>query len=272
MIPSPQTEPVLLTQRKIRPEVTGAAVVQQSTAALDPLRYRHRSDMATFAVQIDNHPSLIALLDIGYSQLRDLGPAKTASGKHSDNRAVPLAFQDVQIGDRRSCFDLLGAQPVPEPNTDPLRALDPANARRQLWAEQAGVSRLVCEPPDCRKPEVDCRRGQPTRLQLKPIPKHDCLVERDPRLGAVPRDEIVDCESIRSLRLRRPKSVQDGTLGEIQIWQSEDPFRGSASASCGSSTSGLLTRWSNRIRLPQSDGNAVLRAECTRCAQADTST
>jgi hypothetical protein len=178
--------------------------------------------VSTLSVQIHDHPPLIALLDVGYEQLCNLGPAKTAPGKHSDNGTVPLAFQNVQIRRSQKLFDLIGAEPVPEPNADPLRALDPANARRQLWAEQAGVSRLIREPPHCRKAEVDCRGGQPTRLQLKPVPKHDCLVECDPRLRAVPRDKIVDCESIGSLGLRRPKSVQDGTLGEIQIRQSKD--------------------------------------------------
>jgi hypothetical protein len=59
--PSPQTVPVLLTQRKIRPEVTGAAVVQHSIAVLThsgigtvrmcpPLPYRSH-----------NHPPLIPL-------------------------------------------------------------------------------------------------------------------------------------------------------------------------------------------------------------------
>jgi hypothetical protein len=46
------------------------------------------------------------------------------------------------------------------------------------------------------------------------------------RFRAVPGNEIVDCESVRLLRLRRSKSVQDGAPGKIKIWQAQDPVGG----------------------------------------------
>ena len=44
-------------------------------------------------------------------------------------------------------------------------------------------------------------------------PEHDGL-EGVPRLRAVPRDEVADCKSIRLLRLRRLKGIQDGVFGK----------------------------------------------------------
>lgn len=101
---SPQTVPVLLTQRKNRPEVTGAAVVQQSRAVLThsgtgtvrmcpPLPYRstmtHRS-------------SRFWMSDTAYcatSDRRRPHPASTAIIARS-----LLPFRTSRSGDRRSCL------------------------------------------------------------------------------------------------------------------------------------------------------------------------
>ena len=69
-------------------------------------------------------------------------------------------------------------------------------------------------------------------------------------------DEVVDCKSIGSLRLRRPKSVQDGALDEIQIYGRRTRF-----GVCLS----LLRRIDKRspyplvksTQIPSFDGNAV---------------
>lgn len=96
VILSPHTEPVLLTQRKLRPEATWAALVQHSIA-LNPPRHRHGSNAATFAVQIDDHPTLITLLDIGDTRVRDLGSAKTTAGQHGDDRAVLPTLYTISV-------------------------------------------------------------------------------------------------------------------------------------------------------------------------------
>jgi hypothetical protein len=44
------------------------------------------------SVQIHNHPPFIALLDVGNGKLCDLGAAKTATGEHRHNRAVPACL------------------------------------------------------------------------------------------------------------------------------------------------------------------------------------
>jgi hypothetical protein len=142
----------LLTHRKIRPEVTDAAVVQQSIAILTPLSYRHRSNVSTFSVQIHNHPPIITLL------MSDRVIVRHRTGEDRIRQAQrqwpgPSYLSEYPDQAIVEALDLIGAEPLPEPNTDPLRAFDPANARRQLWAEQARIGRLMCESADCRKAE-----------------------------------------------------------------------------------------------------------------------
>jgi hypothetical protein len=51
----------------------------------------------TFPVEINDDPSILALLDIRESQSCDLGPAKTTSDEHGHDRTVPLAFHGIGI-------------------------------------------------------------------------------------------------------------------------------------------------------------------------------
>src|SRR5689334_712590 len=79
------------------------------------------------------------------------------------------------------------------------------------------------------------------RFQLDAIPKHDCLVECDARLGAVPTYEIVDRDTIRSLRLRRTQGIQNGQLRMVQVRKPQHTLR---------STLRLCFRSFHRVRAP----------------------
>jgi hypothetical protein len=43
------------------------------------------------------------------------------------------------------------------------------------------------------------------------------LVESQSGFGAVPRDEIVDCEPVGPLKIGRAQRIEDGYLGAVQI-------------------------------------------------------
>jgi hypothetical protein len=69
-----------------------------------------------------------------------------------------------------------------------------------------------------RQAQVDGRCRQPPCFQLQAVPQHDGPTEGQPRLRAVPFDEIVDGERIRTNGFRRSEGVQDASLGEVQVW------------------------------------------------------
>ena len=54
-------------------------------------------------------------------------------------------------------------------------------------------------------------------LEEDSVSRHNRFVESQPRLRAVPLDELADCVVIRPLRTDRRQAVQDGPLGLFKI-------------------------------------------------------
>jgi len=68
---------------------------------------------------------------------------------------------------------------------------------------------------------VDGVGGQMPRFQVHAIAHDDDAVEGQPRLGAVPGDELVDGVLVDSARGWRAEAVKNGGLALIQVRQAE---------------------------------------------------
>ena len=98
-------------------------------------------------------------------------------------------------------------QPVSDADSELFGPLHPTNAGGEFWAEQTAVGCFICEPTNRSQTHVDGRCGQLTGFELQPITQNDGFVEGKPRFRAIPCNEVVDRESIGSLRIGRAKRV-----------------------------------------------------------------
>ena len=85
------------------------------------------------------------------------------------------------------------SEPVSGALAQLLYALHPSNTRCQVRAEKAGIGCLMCQPPHSGKVLVDGVCRQRTRLQVYAVANQDDAIERQPRLGTIPGDELLDC-------------------------------------------------------------------------------
>ncbi len=102
---------------------------------------------------------------------------------------------------------LFRRQPIPEPDTDLLDALDAPNASGQVWAQQPAVRRLVGEAAHCAEAEIDGAGRQMSRFQADSITQDDGLAEREPGLLAVPFNEFVNRMPVPHLSVDRAEAV-----------------------------------------------------------------
>jgi hypothetical protein len=102
---------------------------------------------------------------------------------------------------------LIGGEPIAQADAKTPNAFHAPNARGEFGAEKAGISGLVGDTPDGGEPQVDRRRRVVTLLEVNAIAENHCPVEREARLGTVPRDELVDCVVVRPLTTGRREAV-----------------------------------------------------------------
>ena len=76
-----------------------------------------------------------------------LFPPQAASNENREKGPISLALERAGIGHLPECLRLIGCQPVAQTNAKAFRTLDSANSGSQVWAQQAGISGLVCKPP-----------------------------------------------------------------------------------------------------------------------------
>ncbi len=107
---------------------------------------------------------------------------------------------------------LLRAQPIPGPESELLDSLDAANPRGQLGTQQASVGGFVSQATHGCKLLVDGAGGQMPRFQVHAIAHDDDAVEGQPRLGAVPGDELVDGVLVDSARAGEPRLLRTAVL------------------------------------------------------------
>jgi hypothetical protein len=98
--------------------------------------------------------------------------------KDRQQRSISLARESILIGNLQECSCLLGGEPVTQSNAEVLRSLDSPDAGREIPAEQARISGLVCEPPDRREPAVDRAWRKLAQFQVHSVAGNDGPVKR----------------------------------------------------------------------------------------------
>jgi hypothetical protein len=136
-----------------------------------------------------------------------------------------------------------------------LDSFDAADPRSQLGTQQTGVGGFVSQATHGGKLLVDGVGGQMSRFQVHAIAHHHDAVEGQPRLGAIPGDELVDGVLVHSTRSWRAEAVKNGGLAVIQIWQAE--------YSATVIRLNLLLAHSDGLLMPQ-DGTMAERLGCAR--------
>ena len=186
-----------------------------------PVRNGYRADVATFTNQINNGPVSLAHLDVVQLQTDQFRPAKATPEQHGQHRIVALGAHSVSPCMLQHFGTLLRAQPISGPESELLDSLDAANPRGQLRTQQASVGGFVSQATHGGQLLVDGVGGQMPRFQVHAIAHDDDAVEGQPRLGAVPGDELVDGVLVDSARSWRAEAIENCRFTMIQVWQAE---------------------------------------------------
>src|ERR1035441_4242391 len=80
----------------------------------------------------------------------------------------------------------------------------------------------------CSEAKVDGARSEIAGLQMHSVPDDHGLAERQPRLGAVPLHELVNCMPIAALSIGAVKAVEDRGFRGFEVGQSQDRLRATA--------------------------------------------
>ena len=190
-------------------------------SSFHPVRNGHRANVATFANQINNGPVSLAHLDVVQLQTDQFRPAKATTEQHGQHRIIALGAHSVSPRMLEHFRTLLRAQPITGPESELLDSLDAANPRGQLGTQQASVGGFVSQATHGCKLLVDGVGGQMPRFQVHAIAHDDDAVEGQPRLGAVPGDELVDGVLVDSARSWRAEAIENCRFTMIQVWQAE---------------------------------------------------
>jgi hypothetical protein len=104
------------------------------------------------------------------------------------------------VGRTPQFLRLLRGEPIPEPDSELLDALDASNAGGQIGTQKPAIRRFVGETADGPEPEIDRTRSQVARFQVDAIPedngtsrmwrRHSCLQRRDSSRRFAPLSRI----------------------------------------------------------------------------------
>lgn len=89
--------------------------------------------MPAFALQVNNRPVLLSLLNVTESKFTLRGPKATGE-KNRQGGAVTLALQQLRVWRIAEPLQLFGRQPIPKPDADLLNPLDAPYAGGQVGA------------------------------------------------------------------------------------------------------------------------------------------
>jgi hypothetical protein len=185
----------------------------------DPFWNGHGADVAALADQVYHYPVPLAHLDLVQLQADEFRSSEAASEQHGQHRVVTPGTHTVTTSMLEYLRTLLGAQPVAGAKPELLDTLDPADPGRQLWTQQARVCGFVSQTTHGCKLLVDGVGGQMPRFQIHAITHDDDAAESQPRLGAVPGDELVDDVLVDSARGWRAEAIENRRFTMIQVWQ-----------------------------------------------------
>ncbi len=124
----------------VHPTENGAAVDFGSRGpvvkrSLDPRRDRDRADMFSLADQICDDAVFLPNLEVLQLEADQLGPPQAASDQNRQDRPVSFTSEVVRQRMPQQGLGFADAQPVPNPNAQPLRAFHATDAGRRAGAE-----------------------------------------------------------------------------------------------------------------------------------------
>src|SRR5215467_4601602 len=109
-----------------------------------------------------------------------------------------LHTEDVRQLPQRTGF--LYGQPIPKSHAQLLHSFYASDTSGQVRAKQSGVRRFIGEASNCGEPDVYRAGRQQAIFEVNSVSRHYGLVEGQPRLRAVPANEIVNGTPIAALR------------------------------------------------------------------------
>ena len=80
------------------------------------------------AQKIDDHPSLLALLDVCKCETHGLGTTQSAADQDGEEGAIPLARERGGTGRLNQSFRLAAIQPIPQAHSALAHAAHPRDA------------------------------------------------------------------------------------------------------------------------------------------------
>ncbi|HVW77173.1 MAG TPA: hypothetical protein VHB45_06140, partial [Alloacidobacterium sp.] len=173
-IASQQTLPGRLTRLKSGPSSTGtpSAIDRRRTWPKPEQERRERACLCRSGRQ------------------RSSDPPEAASDPESQDSAVTFSAWRLRRQPLEQRPGLFNRQPVS--NSTPNRF---APLTRRMPAGRSGpsspaIGSLVRKTPNGGEPNIDCRRSKIVLLQKKAVTENDGAVEREPRFGTVPADEV----------------------------------------------------------------------------------
>ena len=190
-------------------------------SGFDPCGNGHRADVATLANQINHGPVSLAHLDVVQFQTDQFRPAKPTTKQHGQHRVVALGALTVTTSSLEYLRTLHHAQPIARTESELLHSFDTANPGSQLRTEQTGVGGFVSKATHGCELLVYVVGSQMPRFQVQTIAHDYDAVEGQPRLGAIPGDELVNGVLVDSTRSWRAEAVKNGGLAVIQVRQAE---------------------------------------------------
>src|ERR1035438_6179369 len=151
-------------------------------SSFHPVRNRDGSYVAALADKIGDDPMLLSLLYVFNAQCSQFRSAETATQQNGQRGVVSLTSKAPTVCRQQQALALFGTEPIANGHSQPFCALYPANSSGQVCAEQAAISSLVGEPPDCSQTQVYGGRRVVPLFKGYAVSGDHGLVESEPGL------------------------------------------------------------------------------------------
>jgi hypothetical protein len=134
--------------------------------------------MAGLADQVHDCPVSLAHLNFVELEANQLGSAQAATEQHGKHGVVARGTKAPASGMFENFRTLLDGQPVARAKPELLHAFHAADSRRQLRAQQAGISGFVSQTTHGCKLLIDGVCGQTAGFQVHAVADDHDAVER----------------------------------------------------------------------------------------------
>ena len=165
--------------------------------------------MTSLADHIRENPVFLSLLKMPERHGCKFRASQPASEEGCDHGVVAFTPHRAAIKDGEEPLALFARQPVTETHAMLFRSFHPADSGGQIRAQQPGICRFVRQFPNRCEPKVDGRCSVALLFQIDAITSDDGPVESEPRLRAVPVNEIANGVVICASRTWRREAVEN---------------------------------------------------------------